>query len=724
MRAIVVMLPVAVAEDICGAEPSVCDGTFAGANLYLHNNALSGTLPPDVGGLSQLERLVLYNNALSGTVPSDVGGLSQLQELNLLNNALSGTLPPDVGGLSQLEELRLPVNALSGTLPPDLGGLSQLQWLSLSNNALSGTLPPDVGGLLQLQSLSLSNNSLSGTLPPDVGGLSQLKWLNLQHNQFTYPRTGEARAEYDSATSICRIPPGSCYCLGIPPDSCSAFGETWILSNEDPMECIRCDSTTTILIAISVIIPVFIAALAAFVRLVLRNPSALQRWVSTVAILFNHCQTTGTIASLHLEWPRSVTAIAAALRLDAIVLLPDANCLFSDEFWSSLVHSDARRELFALLAGCITSGLLCLPLLSKLIARSRPSQADGAELALSIIYSALFAFSWSSLFNWAGYAMERSKSERSDAKFLAFEAVVPALLVTSLSMLAIRFLRQILCFKRGLELGEWRAPGAGWQRLSSFTTLLSALSYASAAIYCAVDTRVYALEDGYDNSSYLIYLVPVLVIVAIMLLVMIFLWRDFATSLRRSCAGGQNRENPDRAFSSRGWTWRGPGGARTCRPGSAPPIAPRRLQRRVAYLVGRFARHAPRWQLVIWLRQSLLFIVAFAGDVLHIYTSEGFFRAARYGVAAVAVVVITVFWLLHHRTLPFAYRFQNALESYLYGSSALFLVLAMVYTALPDDPLAARLGTEALNRFCACWQPRRRHHIFDPRTEADESLAR
>ena len=47
-------------------------------------------------------------------------------------------------------------------------------------------------------------------------------------------------------------------------------------------------------------------------------------------------------------------------------------------------------------------------------------------------------------------------------------------------------------------------------------------------------------------------------------------------------------------------------------------------------------------------------------------------------------------------TQPYVYRFQNALESCLYGATALFLALAMVYTALPANPAAARVSVEAL----------------------------
>ena len=83
LLATAVMLPVAVAEDICGAEPSVCVGTFAGESLDLSNQALTGTLPPALGQLSRLVNISLSNNALSGTLPPEVGRGGQVARLIL-----------------------------------------------------------------------------------------------------------------------------------------------------------------------------------------------------------------------------------------------------------------------------------------------------------------------------------------------------------------------------------------------------------------------------------------------------------------------------------------------------------------------------------------------------------------------------------------------------------------------------------------------------------------
>ena len=49
--------------------------------LHLHENQLSGTIPSELGNLTNLERLVLYNNQLSGTIPSELGNLTNRKQL-------------------------------------------------------------------------------------------------------------------------------------------------------------------------------------------------------------------------------------------------------------------------------------------------------------------------------------------------------------------------------------------------------------------------------------------------------------------------------------------------------------------------------------------------------------------------------------------------------------------------------------------------------------------
>ena len=165
------------------------DGRVAGLNLRF--NGLSGTIPPEIGDLTQLRELHLYANDLSGSIPAEIGNLAELTELDLYGNDLSGSIPPEIGNLTELTELVLLWNGLSGTIPPEIGNLAQLEHLALRDNHLSGSIPPEIGNLAELRWLSLHNNRFTGSIPPQLGNLTKLHGLELHNNQLGGPIPGE-----------------------------------------------------------------------------------------------------------------------------------------------------------------------------------------------------------------------------------------------------------------------------------------------------------------------------------------------------------------------------------------------------------------------------------------------------------------------------------------------------------------------------------------------------
>ena len=154
-------------------------------DFYLHINQLSGSIPAELGNLVNLDHLDLDNNQLSGNIPSELGDLTNLQDLYLQNNQLSGNIPPQLGNLTNLQYLYLDLNQLSASIPPELGNLANLQTLGLGSNQLSGSIPPELGNLASLWSLHLSNNQLSGGIPPQLGNLADLQRLDLNLNQLS-----------------------------------------------------------------------------------------------------------------------------------------------------------------------------------------------------------------------------------------------------------------------------------------------------------------------------------------------------------------------------------------------------------------------------------------------------------------------------------------------------------------------------------------------------------
>lgn len=181
-----------------------------GLDLDLDFNALSGSIPIEIGLMTQLTLLSLHGrNHLLGSIPSQIGSLAQLRLLSLNSNQLAGSIPPELGMLTQLTSLVLHINQLTGSIPSQVGMLAQLAHLDMFGNQMMGSIPSEVGlliqltllglyssqlaggipsqvaGLSQLTRLGLFNNQLSGSMPSELGVMTQLNWLSLHHNQFT-----------------------------------------------------------------------------------------------------------------------------------------------------------------------------------------------------------------------------------------------------------------------------------------------------------------------------------------------------------------------------------------------------------------------------------------------------------------------------------------------------------------------------------------------------------
>ncbi|KAH9698937.1 putative LRR receptor-like serine/threonine-protein kinase [Citrus sinensis] len=128
---------------------------------------------------------------------------------SLLENGLNGTLPPELGKLSNLQKLRLPSNNLRGDLPKDYENLKNLTIFGIGGNYLSGPIPtfiakwvnlyalyvsdlqtmgfsfPKSANLSSISSLILRNCSITGSIPPYIADWSQLGYLDLSFNNLT-----------------------------------------------------------------------------------------------------------------------------------------------------------------------------------------------------------------------------------------------------------------------------------------------------------------------------------------------------------------------------------------------------------------------------------------------------------------------------------------------------------------------------------------------------------
>ena len=188
-------------SQLTGTIPPELGGLASLAELSLGDNRLTGPIPAWLGGLTNLERLSLSQNQLSGAIPTELGSLSKLQVLSLGRNQLSGAIPTELGNITNLEELYLGGNQLTGPISVGLGSLTNLRELSLGENQLTGMIPAELGSLTKLDWLYLSGNQLSGEIPAELGSLANLQGLYLSDNQLS----GEIPSELGSLTDLLEL---------------------------------------------------------------------------------------------------------------------------------------------------------------------------------------------------------------------------------------------------------------------------------------------------------------------------------------------------------------------------------------------------------------------------------------------------------------------------------------------------------------------------------------
>lgn len=181
-------------------------------HIDLSGNGLSGSIPAEVGLLTELDGLRLGGNRLSGEIPRELGHLTNLNSLTLYDNALVGRVPQD------LTQLRLDMFWWfgNGFCIPDT--VSMVEWIggianhlgpdlcNMADRTIFGALYKSAGGSrwtntdgwpdgslgsrhgIEIDSngrvlgIDLSSNELVGELPSELSDLSLLDTLRLTGN--------------------------------------------------------------------------------------------------------------------------------------------------------------------------------------------------------------------------------------------------------------------------------------------------------------------------------------------------------------------------------------------------------------------------------------------------------------------------------------------------------------------------------------------------------------
>ena len=116
-----------------------CDKSGNIVSLIFNHDELNGFIPAELSGLVYLEELDLFSNGqLTGSLPSELGLLTQLTFLQVHHTSISGPVPTELGSLSALEELLMDNTGMTGTMPA--------QVCALRNQALQRLTAPCRGG--------------------------------------------------------------------------------------------------------------------------------------------------------------------------------------------------------------------------------------------------------------------------------------------------------------------------------------------------------------------------------------------------------------------------------------------------------------------------------------------------------------------------------------------------------------------------------------------------
>lgn len=218
--------------------------------LSLHDNSgFTGSIPNSIGKLKQLKELNLFYNDLVGNIPPEIGNLLNLETLDLCSNYLEGEIPSEIGNLSNLRTFRLFYNEVGGNIPPEIGNLSNLEILDLSYNPITGALPTEIGNLSNLTLLNLDYNSLEGALPAEIGNLSNLNYCYLFRNDLSGPIPPEIKG----LSNLMELDLGAnFFCESIPPEIGMLENLTFLnlggnyLSNEIPTELWELNNLTAL----------------------------------------------------------------------------------------------------------------------------------------------------------------------------------------------------------------------------------------------------------------------------------------------------------------------------------------------------------------------------------------------------------------------------------------------------------------------------------------------
>ncbi|XP_077247322.1 leucine-rich repeat extensin-like protein 6 [Tasmannia lanceolata] len=171
-------------NSFCGTIPKSFHNLHLLLELDLSNNLFSGRFPPVLLSLPSLKYLDIRFNQFEGAVPDALFDLN-LDAIFINNNGFRFTLPENIGN-SPVSVLVLANNKLNGCLPPSLEKMAgTLNEVILLNTGITGCVPPEIGSLNKVTVFDVSSNKLVGPLPDTIGDMTSLEQLNVADNRLS-----------------------------------------------------------------------------------------------------------------------------------------------------------------------------------------------------------------------------------------------------------------------------------------------------------------------------------------------------------------------------------------------------------------------------------------------------------------------------------------------------------------------------------------------------------
>ena len=152
--------------------------------LEIRGESISGLIPAEIGGLSELKELIIYSRNFDApnVIPTEIGKLIKLKLLYLYAYTNSKQFRPEFPNLSTLVNLEsLLLEGFSGAIPGNIAQLSKLR--SLDIDGFEGEIPEEICALINLRELVLrAYNPPEGNIPKSIGNLSKLETLILDYD--------------------------------------------------------------------------------------------------------------------------------------------------------------------------------------------------------------------------------------------------------------------------------------------------------------------------------------------------------------------------------------------------------------------------------------------------------------------------------------------------------------------------------------------------------------